>query len=194
MPSKTKSAKSGNSSRKPGAARRSSQSQSSATANTEPKPPCGAPLKTRKGAFCAKAAVKGGRCRYHIAADITAEPVREALTDELDASLRRLQEVAERHAFFADEAMKDGGNGSKDAAFNRSARTAAALAKTRMELKVRASKIKDGEPGLDPNTNIEITDNHRDPKDKGETPKTADPAPESGASPETTDKTEPDAT
>ncbi len=138
--------------------------------------------------------MKGGRCRHHIVEDITDPPIREALTDELDESLRRLQEVAERHAFFADQAMKDGGNGTKDAAFNRNARTAAQLAKTRMDIKVRGSKTKDGEARVDENTNIQITDNHRDDTAKSESEASRDDTAPTDAPPADTNTTEPDET
>jgi hypothetical protein len=106
--------------------------------------------------------VTGGRCRYHI--------VEEELVDDLD-TLRRLQAAAERHAFIADQEMKGGGNGSKDAAFNRNARTAAALAKARQEMQLRAAKTQDANAAPDPGTNIVIIDNLRGdgpPKDDGD--------------------------
>lgn len=159
MRTKTKSAPS----RKSGKPRRSSASKTNSQkslkpkrsqkpkAPKKPKEICGAPLKRRKGAFCALTAVTGGRCRNHI--------VDEAVSNDFD-SLRRLQEAAERHAFFADQAMKEGGNGSKDATFNRNARTAAALAKARLDLKLRSAKTKDGDATID-DTNIMIVDNQR---------------------------------
>ncbi len=82
------------------------------------------------------------------------------MVDDLE-KLRLLQEATERHAFSADEAMKSGGNGNKDATFNSNARTAAALAKARFDLKQRAAKTKDGEAAPDANTNIQIIDNQR---------------------------------
>ena len=115
--------------------------------------PCGAT--TAKGKPCRKWAVKDGLCRTHIYKSagapavpaVTAVPAApEAAPSEAPVAyaipsnnrelerLRKLQEAAERHAFQADRAIEEEGNGTHDAAFNRNARTAAALARTRHAL------------------------------------------------------------
>jgi hypothetical protein len=175
MPRKTTSARSGKSTgsrrsspAKPRAAKTRSKPETAKTAKIV----CGAPLKTKKGGFCSNTAVKGGRCRAHI--------VEKELSDDLD-TLRRLQEAAERHAFFADQEMAGGGNGNKDATFNRNARTAAALAKARLDLKQRAAKTQCDEPAADDDTKIVIVDNARG---DGPEPESASESVESGAQPE----------
>jgi hypothetical protein len=62
-------------------------------------------------------------------------PSRDATADaeELER-LRLLQDAAERHAFDADRAIAEGENGDQDASFNRNARLAATLARTRHAL------------------------------------------------------------
>lgn len=119
------------------------------------KPVCGFPLAkmNKSGTFtCRNPPVDDGeRCRLHVG--LTPDP--EAI--ELER-LRLLQEAAERHAFAADRAIGVGENGDKDLAFNRNARTAATLLRTRRAL----ARVKpEGDP--EEKADIAITDNGRSP-------------------------------
>lgn len=134
MPTKPQSAR-----RQP---RRSSRSQTPADPD---KPRCGAQRKS--GGLCQNAPVKGGRCRLHV-----------DLSDDLEA-LRLLQEAAARHAIAADYAIEEGENGDQDAAFNRNARTAAALARTRRALASQDAKSKDTKGADEPK--IDMPNNER---------------------------------
>lgn len=131
---------------------RSSSLQSAPDADT--KSVCGFPLAkmNKSGTFtCRKPPVKDGRCHLHVG--LTPDP--EAI--ELER-LQLLQEAAARHAFDADRAIGVGENGDKDLAFNRNARTAAALARARRAL----AKPKDASD-LPETANFDIEDNARSP-------------------------------
>jgi len=108
---------------------------------------CGAP--TKKGSRCRHKVKPGGRCPLHtIKSGPQAAPACEPAAGEAQAAapaedaelqaLRELEEAATDHARDAHEAIAHGENGDKDAAFNRNARTAAALARTRRALKPKA--------------------------------------------------------
>jgi hypothetical protein len=131
---------------------RSSSSKSAPDADT--KSVCGFPLAkmNKVGTFtCREPPVKDGRCLLHVG--LTPDP--EGI--ELER-LRLLQEAAERHAFDADRGVAVGENGDKDLAFNRNARTAAALARARRAL----AKPKDARD-LPETAQFGIEDNARGP-------------------------------
>ncbi|HEY1722543.1 MAG TPA: hypothetical protein VGG27_14970 [Magnetospirillaceae bacterium] len=140
MPSKPKSAQR----RSDGAATQNSENPLSSEIV---KPRCGAP--TVVGTPCKNSPVMGGRCRLHV-----------DLSDDLEA-LRFLQEAAERHAFEADHAIEGGENGDKDAAFNRNARTAAALARVRRVLATQDAKRKEMSGGDREIPQIDVPPNNR---------------------------------
>lgn len=139
-------------------------------AASDASPVCGFPLTrmNKSGTFtCRNPPVEGGaHCHLHVGQ--TPDP--EAI--ELER-LRLLQEAAERHAFAADRAIGVGDNGDKDLAFNRNARTAATLLRTRRAL----AKPKD-EPAPDEPVKVDIADNARSPAADAAAPEPTDPKPD----------------